>query len=115
MRTVEQGKRTELMERVLELRALLYDHVRSGKMDAELDSVFWSLDWAVRSDSEVTHRQVIYDAEVLLDRLQPERRKRFEVQARVISKEEHDAMLEGPAQRSVSKEDYERMMREAQE
>jgi hypothetical protein len=35
------------------------------------------------------------------------------VQARVISKEEHDAMLEGPAQRSVSKEDYERMMKEA--
>lgn len=33
---------------------------------------------------------------------------------RVISREEHDALFEGPAQRAVSKEEYERMMKEQQ-
>ena len=35
--------------------------------------------------------------------------------ARTITKEEHDAMLDGPAPRAVDAEEYQRMMREAQE
>jgi hypothetical protein len=37
------------------------------------------------------------------------------MKTRTLTKEEHDALLDGPTPRGVSREDYERMMLEAQE
>jgi len=110
MRTVADDVGTERRE-LLELRTRLYGHLQQGMMHPDVDAAYWTVDRALAG--KVSVDLACRYAREALSAVEPP--VRVEVQARVISKEEHDAMLEGSAQRSVSKEDYERMMREAQE
>lgn len=95
------------------LRTRLYHHVQRGSMNIDVDAAYWTLDRALAGKAEPL-AAIRYARETLMtlgDITMP----KVEIKARTISKAEHDAMLDGPTPKSVSREDYERMMREAQD
>ena len=100
-----------MIDELLRLRTALYAHVQQGLMNVDVDAAYWTVERALagKGDAAVAVRY----AKETLATLEPP--KRVELQARTISKAEHDALLDGPAPKSVSREEYERMMKEAQE
>jgi len=103
--------REAMTDELLRLRTALYAHVQQGLMNVDVDAAYWTVERALagKGDAAVAVRY----AKETLATLEPP--KRVELQARAISKAEHDALLDGPTPKSVSREDYERMMKEAQE
>jgi hypothetical protein len=102
-----------IVDELLRLRTALYAHVQQGTMNVDVDAAYWTVDRALAGKADAT-MAVRYAKETLATLATLEPSKRVELQARTISKAEHDALLNGPAPKSVSKEDYERMMLEAQ-
>ena len=96
-----------------ELQRKLEDlRYRNGR-DDDIDSAYWTLDLAINNKQSV--RMAMNYASEVIARYEAAARKPVELKTRMLTKAEHDALLDGPAPNSVSKEDYERMMREAQE
>jgi len=102
--------REAMTDELLRLRTALYAHVQQGLMNVDVDAAYWTVDRALAGKADAA-TAVRYAKETLAT-LEPP--KRVELQARAISKAEHDALLDGPAPKSVSREEYERMMLEAQ-
>jgi hypothetical protein len=100
-----------IVDELLRLRTALYAHVQQGTMNVDVDAAYWTVDRALAGKGDAA-TAVRYAKETLAT-LEPP--KRVELSARVISKAEHDALLDGPAPKSVSREEYEQMMREAQQ
>jgi hypothetical protein len=103
--------REAMTDELLRLRTALYAHVQQGLMNVDVDAAYWTVDRALAGKADAA--MAVRYAKETLATLEPP--KRVELQARTISKAEHDALLDGPAPKSVSREEYERMMREAQE
>ena len=103
--------REAMTDELLRLRTALYAHVQQGLMNVDVDAAYWTVDRALAGKADAA-TAVRYAKETLAT-LEPP--KRVELQARTISKAEHDALLDGPAPKSVSREEYERMMKEAQD
>ena len=99
-----------IVDELLRLRTALYPYVMQGMM-ADVDAAYWTLDRALAGKADAA--AAIRYAKETLETLWPP--KRVELPTRAISKAEHDALLDGPAPKSVSREEYERMMKEAQE
>ena len=100
-----------IVDELLRLRTALYAHVQQGAMNVDVDAAYWTVDRALAGKTDAA--TAIRYAKETLATLEPP--KRVELAARVISKAEHDAMLDGPTPKAVSREEYEQMMREAQE
>jgi len=104
------GEAMMIVDELLRLRTALYPYVMQGMMD-DVDAAYWTLDRALAGKADAA--AAIRYAKETLETLGPP--KRVELPTRTISKAEHDALLDGPAPKSVSREEYERMMKEAQE
>ena len=100
-------------EEILKLRADLERLRSEGWMDSDVDAAYWNLGRVMEQWTGV--KAAFEFAREVLARYDKSYRVNTYVNARVITKEEHDSLLDGPKQLSVSKEDYDRMMREAQE
>jgi len=100
-------------EEILKLRADLERLRSEGWMDSDVDAAYWSLGRVLDQWSGV--KPAFEFAREVLARYDKSYRVNTQVNARVITKEEHDALIDGPKPQSVSREEYERMMREAQE
>lgn len=96
-----------------EVKAKLAELRREGLFDSDIDGAYWQVEQAQagRSSAAVA---VEYATDVLMryGRVKPAAVP--VVVTKKISKAEHDALLDGPAPKSVSREEYERMMLEAQ-
>jgi hypothetical protein len=103
----EAGMRDEL----LVLRTKLYGYAQQGLVNPDVDAAYWMVDRALAGKASAD--AAVRYAKETLEGLEP--RKPVELKTRTLTKAEHDALLDGPAPKSVSKEDYERMMREAQD
>lgn len=96
----------------LTLRADLERLRSEGSFDPDIDAAYFDLGRALDQRSGMP-RAVMFAQEVLA-RYDAAYRQQAKVSARTITKAEHDAMLDGPQPKGVSREEYERMMREAQ-
>lgn len=100
-------------EEVLKLRTALEVLTLEGNLDSDIQAAYFDLAQAPPSSMRLK-ASMAYAREVLA-RYDQAYRVSIPVSARVITKEEHDALLDGPGPKGVSREEYERMMREAQE
>lgn len=112
MRLATQDKTDERAE-MEALRARLYQHVQQGSMNIDVDAAYWTLDRALAGKA-MASAAIRYARETLMS-LGDITTPKVEIKTRALTKEEHDALLASDAPKSVSREDYERMMREAQE
>jgi hypothetical protein len=100
-------------EEILKLRAALEVLTLEGNLDSDIPAAYFDLGCAPAASSRA--KLSIAFAREVLARYDNSYRVNTQVSARVITKEEHDSLLDGPKPQSVSREEYERMMREAQE
>ena len=114
MRIISDDVGAERRE-LLELRTRLYGHLQQGMMNPDVDAAYWTVDRALAGKASVD-AAIRYARETLEAAVPLEERPRVELKTRTLTKAEHDAMMEGKEpSRGVSREEYERMMREAQE
>lgn len=98
---------------ILKLRSDLESLRANGSFDPDIDAAYFDLGRALDQRSSVA--SAVSFAKEVLARYDKTYRAAAQVKARTITKEEHDALLDGPTPKGVSREEYERMMREAQE
>ena len=96
-----------------EMLTRLYRHIQQGAMDPDLDGAYWTVERAMmgRAAADVAKR---YATEVL-DRVEPQSRKPVDMPVRAVSKSEHDAMFGEKTTTTLTPEEYQRMIKEAQE
>lgn len=88
-------------------------HLRyTNGRDDDIDAAYWTLDLALSNKQSVS--MAIAYAQEVIARYEAAVRQPVKLLTREITQDEHDRLL-GRETRGVSKEDYERMMREAQE
>lgn len=107
----EAGMREELLALKTRLEQLRWE----GKTDEDIDAAYWTVDRALEGRGWGTPTAALEYGREVVARYDQALRKKVELQTRALTKEEHDALLASDAPKSVSREDYERMMREAQE
>jgi hypothetical protein len=108
------GEAMMIVDELLRLRTALYAHVQQGTMNVDVDAAYWTVDRALAGKADAT-MAVRYAKETLAVLGDKEETVVRQLPTRAISKAEHDALLDGPAPKSVSRDEYERMMREAQQ
>lgn len=101
-----------MRDELLALRARLEELRREGKFDEDVDAAYWTADRALSSRGGMGPA-LDYAREVVA-RYDPAARAKLKLSVRGISKEEHDAMV-GERPKIMTRDEYERMMREAQE
>lgn len=91
----------------------LYRHIQQGAVDPDLDAAYWTVERAMmnKASADVAIR---YATEVL-DRVEPAARKPVDLPVRAVSKSEHDSMFGERQTVSLTAEEYQRMIKEAQE
>jgi len=102
-----------IVDELLRLRTALYAHVQQGTMNVDVDAAYWTVDRALAGKGDAA-TAVRYAKETLAVLGDKEEAVVRQLPTRTISKAEHDALLDGPAPKSVSREEYEQMMLEAQ-
>jgi hypothetical protein len=100
---------------LLSLKARLEELRREGLTDDDIDAAYWTVDRALEGRGWGTPTAALSYGREVVARYDQASRKKVELKTRVLTKEEHDALLASDAPKSVSREDYERMMKEAQE
>ena len=104
----------EVMESVEEMKRELERLRMEGVLDSDIDGAYWGLEQAQKGRGGMVGA-VEYAGEVLARYGKARGVVVLVVEAKRISKEEHDAMAgEMMPSRTLTKEEYERMMREAQ-
>ena len=111
MRLAAQEK-SDAQTEMLGLRTRLYGLTQQGQMNADVDAAYWMLDRALAGKAD-TVAAIRYARETLATMV-PEERPKVELKTRTLTKAEHDALLDGPAPRTVDADQYRRMMEEAQ-
>ena len=96
-----------LRKRLEELRV-------EGKFDEDVDAAYWTADRALSGRGWGGIGPALDYAREVVGRYESGR-KRVEVVTRGISKAEHDALVGGEKPKIMTRDEYERMMREAQE
>lgn len=96
-----------LRKRLEELRV-------EGKFDEDVDAAYWTADRALSGRGWGGIGPALDYAREVVGRYESGR-KRVEVVTRGISKAEHDALVGGDKPKIMTRDEYERMMREAQE
>lgn len=104
-----------MRDELLALRARLEQLRWEGKTDEDIDAAYWTVDRALEGRGWGTPTAALSYGREVVARYDQAARRKIELQTRTLTKEEHDALLASDAPKSVSREDYERMMREAQE
>lgn len=104
---------SEMKDKLQRLRADLVKAQWDGAFEPEVESALWTVKRALAGEAEYGSA-VEYAINTLRSIGVYEQPKVAFTVSRTISKAEHDAML-GRESRGVDKEEYERMMREAQE
>ena len=106
MAEAEYGKLKDVLTR-------LYRHIQQGNVDPDLDAAYWTVERAMmgRASADVAIR---YATEVL-ERVDPGVRKPVDLPVRAVSKSEHDAMFGEKTTTTLTPEEYQRMIKEAQE
>ncbi len=104
-----------MRDELLALKARLEQLRWEGKTDEDIDAAYWTVDRALEGRGFASPTVALSYGREVVARYDQAARKKVELQTRTLTKEEHDALLASDAPKSVSREDYERMMREAQE
>ena len=97
-----------------EARAKLAELRREGLFDSDIDGAYWQVEQALAGNAHAAG-VLDYVNDVLLRYGRVERKPVAMAAAKVISKAEHDALLDKPATQSIDREAYERLMAKAQE
>lgn len=101
-----------MRDELLALRARLEQLRREGLTDEDIDAAYWTADRALEGRGFAGMGPALDYAREVVGRYERQR-KRVELRTRVVTKEEHDSLL-GERPKIMTKDEYERMMREAQ-
>jgi len=104
-----------MRDELLKLKARLEELRREGLTDEDIDAAYWTVDRALEGRGWGGLGAALSYGREVVGRYDAASRKKVELPTRVLTKEEHDALLASDAPKSVSREEYERMMREAQD
>jgi hypothetical protein len=104
---------TDQYEALSGLRTALNKHSESWDMDPDLEGAIWLVRRAIDGRGDVP--TAIREARSVLAAIEQRQAPAKPLTVRTITKDEHDSLVGDTGPRGVSREDYERMMREAQE
>jgi len=110
------GGRTgaDMRDELERLRKRLEELRVEGKFDEDVDAAYWTADRALSGRGWGGIGPALDYAREVVGRYESGR-KRVEMVTRGISKAEHDALVGGDRPKIMTRDEYERMMREAQE
>lgn len=104
-----------MRDELLKLKARLEELRTQGWLDEDIDAAWYTVHLAVERRPFASVDAALQYGREVVGRYDAATRKRVELPTRTLTKEEHDSLMNSEAPKSVSREDYERMMREAQE